>query len=123
MLENMQDISLQSSHEAGLGALGLEFLNGFVPFIIKSIFCEYQKKGKDYKEALKHTAIATLKGGVRSYGIASGGSLLGGMMHNNANQFIQNLSNGSIPTMVVGVGVGSCRILIKYFRGKINSVE
>ncbi|GAA8856796.1 hypothetical protein DUHN57_11230 [Helicobacter pylori] len=44
-------------------------------------------------------------------------------MHNNANQFIQNLSNGSIPTMVVGVGVGSCRILIKYFRGKINSVE
>ncbi len=46
MLENMQDISLQSSHEAGLGALGLEFLNGFVPFIIKSIFCEYQKKRK-----------------------------------------------------------------------------
>lgn len=28
-----------------------------------------------------------------------------------------------MPTMVVGVGVGSCRILIKYFRGKINSVE
>ncbi len=81
------------------------------------------KKGKDPKEALKHTAIATLKGGAYSYGIASGGSLLGGMMHNNANQFIQNLSNGSIPTMVVGVGVGSCEVLIKYFRGKINSVE
>ncbi len=46
MLENMQNISLQSSHEAGLGALGLEFLNGFIPFIIKSIFCEYQKKRK-----------------------------------------------------------------------------
>ncbi|GAA9828661.1 hypothetical protein VN0510_04170 [Helicobacter pylori] len=44
-------------------------------------------------------------------------------MHNNANQFIQNLSNGSMPTMVVGVGVGSCEVLIKYFRGKINSVE
>ncbi len=81
------------------------------------------KKGKDPKEALKHTAIATLKGGAYSYGIASGGSLLGGMMHNNANQFIQNLSNGSIPTMVVGVGVGSCEVLIKYFCGKINSVE
>ncbi|GHQ99966.1 hypothetical protein JP0087_08600 [Helicobacter pylori] len=81
------------------------------------------KKGKDPKEAIKHTAIATLKGGVRSYGIVFGGSLLGGMMHNNANQFIQNLSNGSMPTMIVGVGVGSCRILIKYFRGKINSVE
>ncbi len=81
------------------------------------------KKGKDPKEALKHTATETLKGGVRSYGIAFGSSLLGGMMHNNANQFIQNLSNGSMPTMVVGVGVGSCEVLIKYFRGKINSVE
>lgn len=81
------------------------------------------KKGKDPKEAIKHTATETLKGGVRSYGIVFGGSLLVGMMHNNANQFIQNLSNGSMPTMVVGVGVGSCRILIKYFRGKINSVE
>ncbi len=86
-----------------------------------------KKKGKDPKEALKHTATKTLRDGVRSYGIASVGSLLGsllgGMMHNNANQFIQNLSNGSIPTMVVGVGVGSCEVLIKYFRGKINSVE
>ncbi|GAA9629567.1 hypothetical protein HpVa147_03510 [Helicobacter pylori] len=52
-----------------------------------------------------------------------GGSLLGDMMHDNANQVIQNLSNGSMPTMVVGVGVGSCEVLIKYFRGKINSVE
>ncbi len=73
------------------------------------------KKGKDPKEAIKRTTTETLKGVVRSYGIASVGSLLGGMMYNNANQFIQNLSNGSIPTMVVGVGVGSCGILIKYF--------
>ncbi len=36
------------------------------------------KKGKDPKETIKHTAIATLKGGAYSYGIASGGSLLGG---------------------------------------------
>ncbi|GAA6848326.1 hypothetical protein VN1210_08170 [Helicobacter pylori] len=82
-----------------------------------------KKKGKDPKEALKHTASKTLKDGARSYGIASVGSLLGDMMHDNANQVIQNLSNGSMPTMVVGVGVGSCKVLIKYFRGKINSVE
>ncbi len=81
------------------------------------------KKGKDPKEAIKRTATETLKGGVRSYGVAFGGSLLGGMMHNNANQFIQNLSNGSMPTMVVGVGVGSCEVLIKYFRGKIDESE
>ncbi|GAA7801054.1 hypothetical protein JP0179_05530 [Helicobacter pylori] len=83
-----------------------------------------KKKGKDPKEAIKHTATETLKGGAyNSYGIASVGSLLGDMMQNNANQVIQNLSNGSMPTMVVGVGVGSCEVLIKYFRGKINSVE
>ncbi len=47
----------------------------------------------------------------------------GGMMHNNANKAIQSLSKGSMPAMVVGVGVKSCRILIKYFRGKIDRVE
>ncbi|GAA7593387.1 hypothetical protein JP0555_06750 [Helicobacter pylori] len=86
-----------------------------------------KKKGKDPKEAIKHAATKTLKegayNGVRSYGIAFGGSLLRDMMHNNANQFIQNLGNGSMPTAIVGVGVKSCRILIKYFRGKINSEE
>ncbi|GAA7212253.1 hypothetical protein HpCK22_04690 [Helicobacter pylori] len=82
-----------------------------------------KKKGKDPKKVLKCTATKTLRDGAHSYGIASVGSLLGGMMHNNANQVIQNLGNGLVPTMVVGVGVGSCRILIKYFRGKINSVE
>ncbi|GAA7849292.1 hypothetical protein JP0252_03930 [Helicobacter pylori] len=114
-----QDVLL-NSHEAGVGGLEGEILYGFVSFI-KSIY-ECQKKGKDPKEALKHTATKTLKDGVRSYGIASVGSLLGDMMHNNANQVI-NLSNGLMPTAVVGVGVGSCRVLIKYFRGKINSVE
>ncbi|WP_243878473.1 hypothetical protein [Helicobacter pylori] len=44
MLENMQDISLQSSHEAGVHALGLESLNNFVS-CIKSIY-ECQKKRK-----------------------------------------------------------------------------
>ncbi|GAA9910979.1 hypothetical protein VN0834_06860 [Helicobacter pylori] len=112
---------LQNSHEAGVGGLEGEILNGFVS-LIKSIY-ECQKKGKDPKEALKHTAIATLKGGAYSYGIASGGSLLGGMMHNNANQFIQNLSNGSMPTMIVGVGVANVTISTRYFSGKIDEAE
>ncbi|WP_212781984.1 hypothetical protein [Helicobacter pylori] len=110
------------SHQAGMNATGVGALVSGVVSLITNI-CECVTKGKDPKEAFKRTATETLKGGVRSYGIAFGGSLLGGMMHNNANQFIQNLSNGSMPTMVVGVGVGSCEVLIKYFRGKINSVE
>ncbi|GAA8260815.1 hypothetical protein HpBT159_01990 [Helicobacter pylori] len=82
-----------------------------------------KKKGKDPKEAIKRTATETLKGGAYSYGIASGGSLLGGMMHNNANQFIQNLSNGSMPTMIVGAAVANVTIFIRYFSGKIDEVE
>ncbi|GAA9567771.1 hypothetical protein HpHA50_11930 [Helicobacter pylori] len=82
-----------------------------------------KKKGKDPKEAIKRTATETLKGGAYSYGIASGGSLLVGMMHNNANQFIQNLSNGSMPTMIVGVGVANVTIFIRYFSGKIDEAE
>ncbi|GAA8783076.1 hypothetical protein DUHN20_09180 [Helicobacter pylori] len=115
-----QDV-LQNSHEAGVGGLESEMLNGFVSFI-KSIY-ECQKKGKDPKEALKHTSTKTLENGAYSYGVAFSSSLLGSMMQNSANKVIQNLSNGSMPTMVVGVGVGSCEVLIKYFRGKINSVE
>ncbi len=115
-----QDV-LQNSHEAGVGGLESEILNGFVSFI-KSIY-ECQKKGKDPKKVLKHTASKTLENVAYSYGIAFGGSLLWGMMHNNANQVIQNLSNGLMPTAIVGVGVGSCEVLIKYFRGKINNVE
>ncbi|GAA8732403.1 hypothetical protein HpDR96b_04510 [Helicobacter pylori] len=102
MLENMQDISLQSSHEVGVDALWLEFLNGFVSFI-KSIY-ECQKKGKDHKEALKHTAIATLKGGALSYGSAFASSSLGGLMQSSANRIIQSFGNGSVPTMIGGVG-------------------
>ncbi len=82
-----------------------------------------KKKGKDPKKALKHTAIATLKGGAYSYGIASVGSLLGDMMHNNANQVIQNLSNGLMPTMIVETAVANVTIFIRYFSGKIDETE
>lgn len=82
-----------------------------------------KKKGKDPKEALKHTASKTLKDGARSYGIASVGSLLGGMMQNSTNKVIQNLGNGLVPTMVVGVGVANVMIFIRYFSGKIDEAE
>ncbi len=112
---------LQNSHQAGVSGLQSESLSVFISFI-KSIY-ECQKKGKDPKEALKHTATETLKGGAYGYGIPFSGSLLGSVMHNNAHQFIQSLGNGLAPTMFVGVGVGSCEVLIKYFCGKINSEE
>ncbi|BAW64023.1 putative uncharacterized protein [Helicobacter pylori] len=82
-----------------------------------------RKKGKDPKEALKHTAIATLKGGAYSYGIASGGSLLGGMMQNSANKVIQSFGKSSLPVMIVGAAVTNVTIFIRYFSGKIDKAE
>ncbi|GAA8462055.1 hypothetical protein HpBT241_03760 [Helicobacter pylori] len=110
------------SHQAGMNATRVGALVSGVVSLITNI-CECVTKGKDPKEAIKRTATETLKGGVRSYGIAFGGSLLGGMMRNNANQFIQNLSNGSMPTMIVGVGVANVMIFIRYFSGKIDEAE
>ncbi len=115
-----QDV-LQNSHEAGVGGLESEILNGFVSFI-KSIY-ECQKKGKDPKEAIKCTATETLKGGVRSYGIAFGGSLLGGMMQNSANKVIQSFGKSSLPVMIVGAAVTNVTIFIRYFSGKIDEAE
>ncbi|GHQ97434.1 hypothetical protein VN0420_05400 [Helicobacter pylori] len=82
-----------------------------------------KKKGKDPKEAIKHTATETLKGGVRSYGIAFWGSLLGGMMQNSANKVIQSLGKSSAPVMIVGAAVTNVTIFIRYFSGKIDEVE
>ncbi len=82
-----------------------------------------KKKGKDPKEAIKHTATETLKGGVRSYGIAFWGSLLGGMMQNSANKVIQSLGKSSVPVMIVGAAVTNVTIFIRYFSGKIDEVE
>lgn len=82
-----------------------------------------KKKGKDPKKELKHTAIATLKGGAYSYGIASGGSLLGGMMQNSANKVIQSLGKSSAPAMIVGAAVTNVTIFIRYFSGKIDEAE
>lgn len=52
MLENMQDISLQSSHEAGVVALCPELLGGFVSSI-KSIY-ECTKKERSQRSVQAH---------------------------------------------------------------------
>ncbi|GAA9181788.1 hypothetical protein Taiwan47_07320 [Helicobacter pylori] len=82
-----------------------------------------KKKRKDPKEVLKHTTTKTLENGAYSYGVASSSSLLGSAMQNSANKVIQNLGNGLVPTMVVGVGVGSCEVLIKYFSVTVSTLS
>ncbi len=82
-----------------------------------------KKKGKDPKKALKHTAIATLKGGAYSYGVVFSSSLLGSMMQNSVNKVIQSLGKSSLPAMIVGTAVANVTIFTRYFSGKIDETE
>ncbi|BAW70313.1 hypothetical protein [Helicobacter pylori] len=110
------------SHQAGMNALGVGALVSGVVSLITNI-CECVTKGIHPKEAIKHTATETLKGGVRSYGIAFWGSLLGGMMQNSANKVIQSFGKSSLPVMIVGVAVENVTIFTRYFSGKIDKAE
>ncbi len=110
------------SHQAGMNAAGVGALVSGVVSLITNLW-ECVTKGKDPKEALKHTAIATLKGGAYSYGVAFASSSLGGMMQNSANKVIQSLGKSSAPAMIVGACVANFTIFGRYFSGKIDELE
>ncbi len=110
------------SHQAGMNAAQTGMLIGGVVSLATNVY-ECVANGKDPVKAIKHTAIATLKGGVLSYGSAFASSSLGGWMQSNANKVIQSLGKGSLPAMIVGAGVANCKVLVDYFRGKIDEAE
>ncbi len=110
------------SHQAGMNAMQTGALIGGGVSLITNIY-ECIANGKDPKKAIKHTAIATLKGGAYSYGIASGGSLLGSVMQNSANKVIQSVGKSSLPAMIVGACVTNVTIFGRYLSGKIDEAE
>ncbi len=110
------------SHQAGMNAAGVGALVSGGFSLITNLW-ECVTKGKDPKEALKHTAIATLKGGAYSYGVAFASSLLGSVMQNSANKVIQSFGKSSLPAMIVGACVANVTILGRYLSGKIDEVE
>lgn len=79
--------------------------------------------GKDPMKALKHTLVATAKGGALSYGSTFASSSLGGLMQSSANRIIQSLGKGSAPAMIVGACVANATVLTRYFSGKIDGTE
>ncbi len=110
------------SHQVGMNAAGVGALvSGGVSLITN--FWECVTKGKDPKEVLKHTAIATLKGGVLSYCSAFASSSLGGWMQSSANKIIQSFGKGSMPAMIVGACVTNFTIFSRYLSGKIDEAE
>ncbi|GAA8334662.1 hypothetical protein HpNP141_03380 [Helicobacter pylori] len=110
------------SYQAGMNAAQTGALIGGGVSAITNIY-ECIANGNDPKKAIEHTTIATLKGGALSYGSAFASSSLGGWMQSSANKVIQSLGNDSVPAMIVGGGVASCKVFIDYCRGKINETE
>ncbi|MCQ2828825.1 hypothetical protein JT207_06885 [Helicobacter pylori] len=110
------------SHQAGMNAAQTgALIGGGVSFITNVYECV--ANGKDPIKALKHTAIATLKGGALSYGSAFASSSFGGLMQSSTNKVIQSLGKGSLPAMFVGACVANATVLTRYFSGKIDETE
>ncbi|WP_033773033.1 DUF456 domain-containing protein [Helicobacter pylori] len=110
------------SHKAGMNAAQTGALISGGVSAITNIY-ECFANGKDPEKAIKHTTIATLKGGAFSYGSAFASSSLGGWMQSSANRVIQSLGKGSAPTMIVGACVTNATVLTRYFSGKIDGTE
>ncbi|ACI27479.1 hypothetical protein HPG27_723 [Helicobacter pylori G27] len=110
------------SHQAGMNAAQTGAWIGGGVSLVTNVY-ECVANGKDPMKAIKHTAIATLKGGALSYGSAFASSSLGGLMQSSANKVIQSLGKGSLPAMFVGACVANVTILGRYFSGKIDKTE
>ncbi len=120
-LSTAKDVT-RVSHQAGMNAAQTGALISGGVSLVTNVY-ECIANGKDPMKALKHTLVATAKGGVLSYGSAFASSSLGGLMQSNANKVIQSLGKGSVPAMIVGAGVANCKVFIDYFRGKIDKAE
>ncbi|WRA85674.1 hypothetical protein FE339_02805 [Helicobacter pylori] len=110
------------SHQAGMNAMQTGALIGGGVSLVTNVY-ECVANGKDPIKAIKHTAIATLKGGALSYGSAFASFSLEGWMQSSANKVIQSLGKGSLPAMFVGVCVANATVLTRYFSGKIDGTE
>ncbi|WP_240668127.1 hypothetical protein [Helicobacter pylori] len=120
-LSTAKDVT-RVSHQAGMNAAQTGALIGGGVSLVTNVY-ECIANGKDPMKAIKHTAIATLKGGVLSYGSAFASSSLGGLMQSSANRIIQSLGKGSAPAMIVGACVANATVLTRYFSGKIDKTE
>ncbi len=120
-LSTAKDVT-RVSHQAGMNAAQTGALIGGGVSLITNVY-ECIANGKDPMKAIKHTAIATLKGGALSYGSAFASSSLGGLMQSSANKVIQSLGKGSVPAMIVGACVANATVLTRYFSGKIDETE
>ncbi|RVY98403.1 hypothetical protein [Helicobacter pylori] len=120
-LSTAKDVT-RVSHQAGMNAMQTGALIGGGVSLVTNVY-ECIANGKDPVKAIKHTLVATAKGGALSYGSAFASSSLGGLMQSSANKIIQSLGKGSLPAMIVGACVANATVLTRYFSGKIDGKE
>ncbi|WP_259456733.1 hypothetical protein [Helicobacter pylori] len=119
MLENMQDISLQSSHEAGVDITKSKMLIKFAPLLLMNLY-EYVGNGKDSKEAFDQ-AMKDAKDVVLSYGRAA---FLKDMVSNSPNETIQSFDGDLEGVMhLEKTGIECYKIFIDYGSQKIDDDE
>lgn len=119
MLENMQNISLQSSHEAGVDITESKMLIKFAPLLLMNLY-EYVGNGKDSKEAFDQ-AMNDAKDVVLSYGRAA---FLKDMVSNSPNETIQSFDGDLEGVMhLEKTGIECYKIFIDYGSQKIDDDE
>ncbi|WP_187910832.1 hypothetical protein [Helicobacter pylori] len=120
-LSTAKDVT-RVSHQAGMNAAQTGALIGGGVSLVTNVY-ECIANGKDPMKALKHTLVATAKGGALSYVSAFASASSGGLMQSSANKVIQSLGKGSVPAMFVGACVANATILGRYLSGKIDKTE
>ncbi len=119
MLENMQNILLQSSHEAGVDITESKMLIKFAPLLLMNLY-EYVGNGKDSKEAFDQ-AMKDAKDVVLSYGRAA---FLKDMVSNSPNETIQSFDGDLEGVMhLEKTGIECYKIFIDYGSQKIDDDE
>ncbi len=119
MLENMQDIPLQSSHEAGVDITESKMLIKFAPLLLMNLY-EYVGNGKDSKEAFDQ-AMKDAKDVVLSCGRAA---FLKDMVSNSPNETIQSFDGDLEGVMhLEKTGIECYKIFIDYGSQKIDDDE
>ncbi|GAA7113208.1 hypothetical protein BD0027_08780 [Helicobacter pylori] len=119
MLENMQDIPLQSSHEAGVDITESKMLIKFAPLLLMNLY-EHVGNGKDSKEAFDQ-AMKDAKDVVLSYGRAA---FLKDMVSNSPNETIQSFDGDLEGVMhLEKTGIECYKIFIDYGSQKIDDDE
>ncbi len=121
MLENMQDIPLQSSHEAGVDTTESKMLIKFAPLpLLLTNLYEYIGNDKNPKEAFDQ-AMKDAKDVVLSYGRAA---FLKDMVSNSPNETIQSFDGDLEGVMhLEKTGIECYKIFIDYGSQKIDDDE